>query len=80
MEALVFPNPTTHELFVTLKAPSDTNYSVTVFNNIGQLVIQNEYDNDGIKRMDVSAWETGSYVLRIVSGPKTITKNIMIVD
>jgi len=76
----VFPNPTSQELFMTLRAEADTQYKLIVFDNAGQLVWKNDYDNDGVKRVDVSNWIPGVYTLKMISKSIVVSKTIIVVE
>ena len=70
-EVVVFPNPTNSIINVT----NADNATIEVWNMIGQkLITVNSTKN--IQRIDLSAFQSGTYIVRIISDNETITRKI----
>jgi len=55
-----YPNPATDNIIIT---GLDDNYSVKIYNTVGQLIYKNALRKNQNKIIDVSKWSKGSYTL-----------------
>ncbi|RMG95843.1 MAG: T9SS C-terminal target domain-containing protein, partial [Chloroflexi bacterium] len=68
---LVFPNPASNELFVSLP-PGIDDGRVSIFNSSGSLIYQKILPpSEGGLWLDVSNWHEGMYILRLTHGKQT---------
>ena len=70
----LFPNPADQS--VSIEAESMT--QVTVYNMLGQLVYKAECDGN-VKKINVSEWNEGIYMVKIQSGMGQLTRRVSIV-
>lgn len=70
----VYPNPATKG-FITIQSNSKEVKGVTVFDILGNKIINTTLSND---KLDVSELITGIYILRIVQGTTMMTKKLII--
>ena len=73
IDAVVFPNPTTGNL--NINAEGMTN--VSVYNMVGQKVVDLEVDSDQYI-LDMSSMEVGVYMLKVVSRKGEMTQRIVL--
>ena len=59
----IYPNPTTKLLFIELKEESDGD--ILMYDIKGKLVLQDKFQNQKIKQLDISTFSPGNYVLHI---------------
>lgn len=67
-DILLFPNPTTNRVQISLHAKEPDNYHVSVYNLMGQCLYQQNFDfQTGLAQfnIDVSRWSKGNYLLHI---------------
>lgn len=69
---IVFPNPATDELSVSLKNYVASDVQVLLYSSLGIIVknVSTNTSNDTILKMDVSELPTGTYLVRVVSKGK----------
>ena len=61
------PNPVDDYLDVELFLPFSDSFSVTVFNDLGQLLFQNDYMNTHFIRIPTHSFQGGIYFLKVQS-------------
>jgi len=67
----IYPNPTFETLNLDLEDFRDENVNIQMFNEIGQVVLQaNFVSGDSLKKIDISALQSGLYVLEVKSKSK----------
>jgi hypothetical protein len=76
----VFPNPTTDVLNIDLSSFIDQEVNIRLYNNLGQLVINQNIDrlNDNIKQLDVSTLSSGSYHLQLKIDDQIFSEKVLI--
>ncbi|HWY13122.1 MAG TPA: T9SS type A sorting domain-containing protein, partial [Bacteroidia bacterium] len=76
-EALVYPNPVNNSVFVKLSAISGK-AAVTVYNTLGQVVIEAKELTDNSAEINVSSLTKGIYILRITNGKEVSNTKIVV--
>ena len=80
-DAVVYPNPATDRVFVSLKKYGDVNAKILIYNTLGVLEKQfnvTHSSNESIE-LDLENMKMGHYFMRIVvSGKRDIVKQLMI--
>ena len=64
-----------HQITI-LSSSAANNYSATVFNTTGQLILQRKYVTNQMLTFNIQ--QTGIYIVRIVSGRAVVTQKVMI--
>ena len=59
----IYPNPTSKLLFIELKKESDGD--ILMYDIKGKLVLQDKFQNQKIKQLDISTFSPGNYLLHI---------------
>ena len=59
----IYPNPTSKLLFIELKKESDGD--ILMYDIKGKLVLQDKFQNQKIKQLDISTYSPGNYLLHI---------------
>lgn len=73
------PNPTNGWLNIQFTRPLSGHLSVEVFSTNGQLLQRARYDQAGTElSLDLSAYASGLYLVRIVNGNAALTERIMV--
>ncbi len=79
LEVDVYPNPANDFINVSLADNLRKGVTVRVYNNIGQVVINDTYLSGDVSMLDISKLNSGLYTLQVYSGntfiSKTFTKN-----
>lgn len=83
LQAKIYPNPANEKIQITLIENKAKSYSVSITTIVGQIVFEEENLNDcsfpvTFKSIDVSAFESGSYIVTIKADNKQIQKKIII--
>ena len=65
----IYPNPTSKLLFIELKEESDGD--VLMYDIKGKLVLQDKFQNQKIKHLDISTFSPGNYLLHVYISNKT---------
>lgn len=73
LQVKVYPNPTNHNLNVNANSMT----RITLINTLGQIVYDKEADGDK-ELLDVSQYETGVYMLRIMTEEDVAMKRVVI--
>jgi len=69
----IYPNPTSKLLFIELKEESDGD--ILMYDIKGKLVLQDKFQNQKIKQLDISTFSPGNYLLHInVSNKNSVFK------
>lgn len=73
------PNPVLNELFVSIDVSSFTNYSMRIYNSIGQVVYSNQSLNSNQFNIDVSDFDAGIFYIELMDkiSAKKISKKIV---
>ncbi len=75
----IYPNPALSE--ITISINRKTNYqsgSMKIFNHLGQLVLEDFLtETDNLKKADLSAEQSGVYIIHIVLGNKYFTRKLI---
>jgi len=64
----VFPNPASDKIYLKSEIDVNTDFIVTIFNDIGRMVFCQQYDNlyiDGPLEIDIKGFKGGLYLFRI---------------
>lgn len=72
----VYPNPTNSILNIELNG-SQTNLTYQVFDILGKQVKTETLETGNLSPIDVSAWKSGLYLIKISNGDKTETKRFI---
>ncbi len=72
LEVKIFPNPTKDNL--NIESPQKV--QIEIFDSFGRLIIS-RLENSQTESIDLSAYASGVYYVRISSGNRTITKKVM---
>lgn len=78
---LVYPNPTEGDFNISFKAESSDNYTLEMFNEIGQVVISekiNNYSGSFILPVSMNQHAAGVYTIRISNGKTESVKKIVV--
>ena len=67
-----YPNPAFDYINIDLNGFSETIKSIEIYNVLGQRLIIKENINDNIERFDVSAFESGFYLIRVIDSKNEI--------
>ncbi len=81
LDVRIFPNPTTDVVRVDLSKYSDKEVTLYLYNNVGQMVKKQTVENPTAMpaEMDVTPFDGGNYMLRIVSqGKREVAKTLII--
>ena len=73
-----YPNPTTDKIFIQLGGLKTTNYTITITDIFGKIVVQNAYNaysGDGLQ-LNLSPLATGTYLLKYNDGSNNETLRI----
>jgi hypothetical protein len=76
----IWPNPVTNPFVISLHDFKDDNASVAIYNKLGQRIYsQNIALANGIAqvRVPMNNWARGVYVVKVISGGKTVTKQFV---
>ena len=69
----IYPNPTSKLLFIELKEESDGD--ILMYDIKGKLVLQDKFQNQKIKQLDIKTFSPGNYLLHInVSNKNSVFK------
>ena len=77
-ETTIWPNPSNGRLYINTKSEDKTQVSVNVINQLGELVLSEEYLNSGKKELSLEKYPTGIYFVRVKFGNFTETKKIVL--
>ncbi len=81
-DLLVFPNPTTNTITIVSEkedpGTATIKYRVVISDSQGRIVLQQATDDLQAKRLDVSALDSGMYILHITGSQKTWTRAFVI--
>ena len=78
----IYPNPCNEEVCISLKIPSSTKYSLSLYNSMGiieitiidQCLLKGKHSTS----IDVGDFQSGVYFLRLTGGGKTLIKKVII--
>jgi hypothetical protein len=78
----IYPNPCDEEMYILLKIPSSTKYSLSLYNSMGiiertiidQCLLKGKHSTS----IDVSNFQSGVYFLRLTGGGGTLIKKVII--
>jgi len=72
-EITLYPNPTNSVLNIAVSDSSKTPDSYTIYNSLGQAIIQISTVNEESLKVDTSNYATGIYIIRFTKGNETKT-------
>ncbi|TXE20004.1 T9SS type A sorting domain-containing protein [Psychroserpens burtonensis] len=72
----VYPNPTNSILHIELN-DSPTNVTYEIFDILGKQIISEILESGNSSKIDVSAWNSGLYLIKISNGDQTETKRFV---
>jgi hypothetical protein len=78
-ETSIWPNPSYGKLYIHAKTEDKAQISVSIFNQLDEVVLNEEFINNGKKELSLEKYPTGIYFVRIRSGNLTETKKIVLV-
>lgn len=76
----VFPNPATSEVNATVRFPDYEDFTVTVYDQLGNAVQYLNYFDVWSRRItvDINKFNTGLYFLKVTTGKESVTKRFVI--
>lgn len=76
----VFPNPADQSVNIQVDIPSEHNYNLVIYSNIGQVVHQQKAEAGGAHQflLNTSLWPSGIYYVHMTSGYKQLTEKLII--
>ena len=74
----IFPNPVMDEMHVRLNYVPDTPVRVTVYNRMGQIVMQEMMENTNELKLNVSRLTSGLYILESRKGNEILTNRFLV--
>ncbi|MBN9401027.1 MAG: T9SS type A sorting domain-containing protein ['Candidatus Kapabacteria' thiocyanatum] len=76
------PNPAVNEVRIHLRADGLTSPVLRIMDNAGRLVMSRRMDGDDAAAMtiDIRSLSSGSYVVKIVDGARTIAESLLVVQ
>lgn len=75
-ETAIWPNPSTGKFFINKE--EKLLVSLTVINQLGEVLLTEDYINTGKKELSLEKYSTGIYFVRIKSGKYTETKKVIL--
>lgn len=79
MEIELYPNPTTGLLNFSLEKPQQTNAFVQLFNGQGQILFQQDFKTFDSQILDLSDFNSGTYLFQVVCGDANHFQEIIVV-
>jgi hypothetical protein len=80
-EIKLYPNPVHDNLYISLKNPLEKKLTVLIFNSIGQLISQQQFDilgQDELLQISFIHFSKGNYLVKLIAGNNTLlTKKIV---
>jgi hypothetical protein len=74
----IYPNPAFETLNLELNELKDEEVGILIFNEIGQIVLrENVVPGDSLKKIDVSALQSGLYMLEVKSKSKIVRYKVV---
>lgn len=77
----IYPNPVKDNLFISFKNPSSKTLTIQLYNSVGQLLQQQNFETPGqdeLLNIPFTNYNKGSYLIRLISGNSfLITKKII---
>ncbi len=80
-DAILYPNPTQNCFYLRFKIEFKSDIKLAIYSSIGQLILTDQFiieDNAQEKKIDINAFTSGSYILSLSDGRKTISKNFIV--
>jgi hypothetical protein len=75
LELNVFPNPTTDYFTINMKEASSG--TLNIYNQQGQLLISQRIENTEDKRIDISEFKAGTYIVNFISGYEVLVTKVV---
>ena len=75
-KTIVYPNPTTSE--INIISEQFELGQMVILNALGQIIYRGEVERGLEKKVDLSRYENGLYIIRITDGVEKYTQRIMI--
>ena len=78
----IYPNPVSSQITVVMNSEGTKSYTFSIYNTLGELVLNENITFDGykMKQVDLSNFSSGLYKLRISTETQQIEKSILKVD
>lgn len=76
----IYPNPASDRLFIESYAVKGKSIRVFVYNNLGQMMISQKWENSGgqiREELDISGFRAGMYLIRIVNSEDIYTQKVI---
>jgi hypothetical protein len=74
----VFPNPNNGDFTLNVKNPKILNYTVDIYNILGERIKRQEFRNLGNTQISLNEFGYGSYYLQVTAENKTVTKKVFV--
>jgi hypothetical protein len=75
----LYPNPSTNQLNISLGEFPPADWSVSIINNLGQLMVQKKYSkNITVVSLPVYNYPEGNYIVQVAAGSSKQSNNLMI--
>ena len=76
----LYPNPSTGELFITIDHPSVSSAEVSIFNALGEAVLEKKVNIPGSRtaKLDMNDKPEGMYLVRMKTNEGTVTRKVVI--
>jgi PKD repeat protein len=76
---LLYPNPVSDALYVALQEETEELRSIVIYNNTGQIVIENPINGRArVTNVDVGSLPSGGYTVQIISDKRIMTRKIVV--
>ena len=77
-ENKVWPNPSTGKLFINAKSEEKATVSLSVINQLGEIILSEDYINNGKKELSLEKYPVGIYFVRLKSGNYIDTRKVIL--
>ncbi len=64
----IYPNPATNELNIQLPANASEKTTIKVYDAIGKMIIDQQYNSTALINLNISGFTKGLYVIQVISG------------
>lgn len=78
LETSIWPNPTNGKIYISALVADKAPVSLNVINQLGEVILTEEYLNNGKKELSLEKYPSGIYFIRIKSGNATETKKVIL--
>lgn len=77
-ENTIWPNPSSGKIFINANTDEKVTVSLSVINQLGEVILSEDYINNGRKELSLEKYPTGIYFIRMKSGNFISTKKIIL--